>query len=153
MDQNDEDLFGEDNETFTLNIGRCIADKTIPAVIRGLFMELRDHGYTNTGKFFQEMSDIDLDTLNYLAEQTHPESDSTEEESNRAYEVLALFGMALTVGEGRELTMENAEDSLKIAISYIAIESLSRRGLVEAFHENWTMDRDDTSPIVKAKDL
>jgi len=36
-------------------------------------------------------------------------------------------------------------------ISYVTIETLARKNLVEAFHENWSMDMDDTKPIVKAK--
>lgn len=148
---NDEDLIG-DGETFTLNIARCISDNTIPAVIRGLCINLRENGYTNTGKFFAELSDVDLKALSQLADHTHPESECTDEESDRAYELLTLFGMVLMVGEGRELTMETSETGLKIAISYIAIESLYRAGLVNVFHENWTMDSDDTSPIVQKKD-
>lgn len=123
---NDENLFG-DGETFTPNISRCIADKSIPAVIRGLFTGLRDNSYINTGKFFAELSDIDLDTLSYLAESTHPEADVTEEESDQACAYMTLLGMALLVGEGQELTLESSGNGLRLAIAYTSAESLFRQ--------------------------
>lgn len=139
-------------EYFTLNIERCIADKQIPAVIRQLFVELRDHGYVHVGKFYSELSDIDLDTLTTLAEQTHPEAAITEDEQNTAYEHMALLGMGLLVGEGQELSEENCENSLKLAIAYTAIEGLFRAGLVEVIRDNWSMVGDDKLPLVKLKE-
>lgn len=140
------------NDYYTLNIERCIADKQIPAVIRQLFVELRDHGYAHVGKFYGDLSDIDLDTLTMLSEQTHPESVVTEEEASRAYEYMGLLGMALLVGEGHELSEENCENGLKLAIAYTAIEGLYRQGLVEVMRENWSMIGDDKLPLVKLKD-
>lgn len=140
-----------DGEQFTLNIDKCIADKSMPAVIRETFVHLRDHGYINVGKFFKEMSDLDLDTLQILAEYTHPDAEATEEQTMQGYEYMTLLGMAMLVGEGHELTEEACENSLRVMISYVAIEGLARKNLVEAFHENWSMDMDDTKPIVKAK--
>ncbi len=139
-------------EYFTLNIERCIADKQVPAVIRQLFIELRDHGYVHVGKFYGELSDIDLDTLTTLAEQTHPEAVVTQEEQDRAYEHMALLGMALLVGEGQELNEETCENSLKLVIAYTAIEGLFRAGLVEVIRDNWSMVGDEKLPLVKLKD-
>jgi len=140
-----------DGEQFTLNIEKCIADKSMPAVIRETFVHLRDHGYINVGKFFKEMSDLDLDTLQMLAEFTHPDVDATEEQTQQGYEYMTLLGLAMLVGEGHELTEQACENSLRVMISYVTIETLARKNLVEAFHENWSMDMDDTKPIVKAK--
>lgn len=148
----DKNAFGDD-DTFTFNISQCIADKSIPSVIRSLFIELRDHSYINTGKFFAELNAIDLDTLSYLAENTHPDADVSEEESDQAYEYMTLLGMALLVGEGQELTMESSEIGLRLAITFTTIESLYRQGLVDVFHENWTMDQHCNKPIVAKKDL
>lgn len=141
------------NEYYTLNIEKCINDKTLPTVLRMLFVELRDCGYVHVGKFFGEMSRADLDTLRMLADYTHPDNeDVTEEEEKMGYETMALLGMALMTGEGHELSEENCENGLKLALSYTAIETLYREGLVEVFRDNWSMVGDDTMPIVKLKD-
>ena len=140
-----------DGEQFTLNIDNCIADKSMPAVVREASVNLRDYAYINVGRFFKEMSDIDLDTLQSLAEHTHPDAESTDEQIQQAFECMTLLGLAMLVGEGHDLTEQACESSLRVMISYVTIESLARKNLVEAFHENWSMDMDDTKPIVKAK--
>lgn len=142
-----------EKELFTLNVDRCIADKSIPAVIRNLFVELRDKGYVHVGNFFKDLTDIDLETLKELAESTHPEATNvTDEQVENAYEHMALLGMALMVGEGCELSIDNCELGLKLAITYTTVEGLFRRNLVEVIHENWSMDGDGTLPVVKRKD-
>ena len=143
----------ESEDTFTLNIDRCIADKSNPAVIRELFKQLHDHGYINVGKYFAEMSDIDLDMLTDLADHTHPDAvgESSPDEIAQAMETITLIGMALTVGEGGVLTETACEQGLKLAISYIAIESLYRKGVVNVFRENWSMTDDGSKPIVELR--
>jgi hypothetical protein len=140
-------------DTFTLNIDRCIADKSNPAVIRELFKQLRDDGYINVGKYFAEMSDIDLDMLTEIADHTHPDAvgESTPEQITQSMETMALMGMALTVGEGGVLSESACEQGLKLTITYIAIESLYRRGIVNVFRENWSMTEEGNKPIVEMR--
>lgn len=140
-----------DQETFTLNIANCIQDKSLPAVLRLLLTELRDNGYVNTGQFFQTISVPDLDMLSVLADYTQEDEEITEEESTMGFEHLALLGMALCVGEGIEMSAQSAADVLKLTITFIAIEGLHRKGLVEAMHENWSMDVGSNVPIVSKK--
>lgn len=141
------------DDTFTLNIDRCIADKSNPAVIRELFKQLRDDGYINIGKYFAEMSDLDLDMLTEIADHTHHEAvgESTPDQIAQSMETMALIGMALTVGEGGTLTEEACEQGLKLAITYIALEGLFRKGLVNVFRENWSMTEDSSKPIVELR--
>lgn len=142
-----------EKELFTLNVDRCIADKSIPAVIRNLFVELRDKGYVHVGNFFKDLTDVDLSTLRDLAESTHPEAEGlTDDQVQSAYEHMALLGMALMVGEGCDLSPDNCELGMKLAITYTTVESLFRKDLVEVIHENWTMDGDGSLPVVKRKD-
>jgi hypothetical protein len=138
---------------FTLNIERCINDKSQPAVIRQLFMQLRDDGYINTGKYFAELSTIDLQTLSDLADCTHPDAvdELPVEQIDEGFEAMTLVGMALMVGEGGMLSEESCEAALKLAISYTAIETLYRNGLVNVFRENWTMAEDTGKPIVELR--
>ena len=140
-------------DTFTLNIDRCIADKSNPAVIRELFKQLRDDGYINVGKYFAEMSDLDLDMLTEIADHTHPDAvgESTPDQIAQSMETMALIGMALTVGEGGALTESACEQGLKLAITYIAIESLYRKGVVNVFRENWSMTEEGNKPIVEMR--
>lgn len=140
-------------DTFTLNIDRCIADKSNPAVIRELFKQLRDDGYINVGKYFAELSDLDLDMLTEIADHTHPSAvnESTPEQIEQSIETMALIGMALTVGEGGVLTESACEQGLKLAITFIAIESLYRRGIVNVFRENWSMIEEGNKPIVEMR--
>lgn len=138
---------------FTLNIERCIKDKAQPAVIRQLFTQLRDDGYINVGKYFAELSDMDLQTLTDLADYTYPHAEGlTPEQVNSGYEAMTLVGMALTVGEGGELNEKTCEDGLKMAITYTAIETLFRHGFVNVFRENWTMvDDGGQKPLVELR--
>jgi hypothetical protein len=140
-------------DTFTLNIDRCIADKSNPAVIRELFKQLRDDGYINVGKYFAELSDLDLDMLTEIADHTHPDAvgESTPVQIAQSMETMALIGMALTVGEGGILTESACEQGLKLAITYIAIEGLYRKGLVNVFRENWSMIEEGNKPIVEMR--
>lgn len=143
----------DSDDTFTLNIDRCIADKSNPAVIRELFKQLRDDGYINIGKYFAEMSDIDLNMLTDIADHTHPEAvgESTPDQIEQSMETMALIGMALTVGEGGTLTEEACEQGLKLAITYIALEGLYRKGHVNVFRENWSMTEESSKPIVELR--
>jgi hypothetical protein len=138
---------------FTLNIDRCINDKSRPAVIRELFKQLRDDGYINIGKYFAEISDVDLDMLADMCEHTHPEAvgDSSPEQIERSLESLMLIGLALTVGEGGILTEKSSDTSVRLAILYIVIEGLYRQGLVDVFRENWSMSADDDKPVVQIR--
>lgn len=136
---------------FTLNIDRCINDKSQPAVIRELFTQLRKDGYINVGKYFSELSDIDLQTLSDLSERTHPDTDVSQDEAQVGFEVMALLGMALTVGEGGMLDEKTTEVGLKLVIAYTAIETLYRKGLVNVFRENWSMAEDEGKKIVELR--
>lgn len=141
-----------DEEIYSLNIETCIADRSIPSVIREVFLSLRENGYVNVGSFFKNLSDIDLETLSTLADFTHPDvEDATQEQVDMGYQYMSLLGMALMVGEGFDLSMDNCELGLKLAISYTAIESLHRHGMVNVFYENWSMDSDTNKPIVELK--
>ena len=141
------------DDTFTLNIDRCISDKSNPAVIRELFKQLRDDGYINVGKYFAELSDIDLQLLVDLAEHTHVDASNESDESDisRGVETLALLGMALTVGEGGPLTESACEQGVRLAIAFVSIESLYRKGLVNVFRENWSMIEEGNKPIVELR--
>lgn len=141
------------NDTFTLNIDRCIEEKSNPAVVRDLFKQLRENGYINVGKFFEELSDLDLEMLTDIADRSHPDaaSELTVEQIDQSMEMMVLIGMALTVGEGGVLTEHACAQGSQLAIAFITIEGLYRKGLVNVFRENWSMIEDGNKPIVELR--
>lgn len=137
-----------------LNIPEILADKQLPAVIRSLMIQIRDVGFVNVGKFFQDMSDVDLAAVAQMAEAFALEAAMEEDENefSRATQHLSLMGLALMVGDGEPLVANSLEISLKLTMTYIALEGLSRLGLVRALHDNWSMDLHSTKPIAAAID-
>ena len=147
-----ENLFSNDDDYFVVNIDKCISDKELPAVIRQIFVELKENGYLSVGDFFKGLNSTDLETLRVLAEYTNPAADEyTEDEVNQGYEAMMMLGIGLSLGEGLELSESHCEKAMKGAIIYTTIEALARKDIVDVFRENWSMSLDEDKPIVQRK--
>lgn len=143
-------LIGDPEITgYSLSMKRCANIQGLPAVIRGVFNSVIENGYFIVGEYFADMSDYDIDLLSELAEKIYPEnagyysSDAKED----ALTLLTLFGLGMASGEGLELTDECNDTYIKTAIILITLESLSRKGLVQVYHENWSLGSDNERPI------
>lgn len=142
-----------DDEYMTLNIDKCIADRSRPAVIRSLFVDIRDRCYVTPGEFFGGISDMDLEVLRVYSEQIarlDGHAPSTDEH-HTAYENLGLLSMGLLVGDGLEITEDTSVHALKTTVLLISLEHLARLGMIDVYRDNWSMDPTDVRPIAKGK--
>ena len=138
---------------FILNIDNGIADKRRPAVIRNLFIDIRDRSYVTPGEFFREMSDRDLDVLREYSEMigSLEGADPNTKEHDEACENMSLLGLALCVGDGIELTDDTAVNAIQTAVLFTSLEHLARLGVIDVYRDNWSMDPMDNAMIAKAK--
>ena len=134
-------------QMYIVNIDQCIADKSLPAIVRQLFTDIRAKGYLTAGDFYRDMSQPDLDILRDYVEATAEESERTQEERDKAMEIVTLLALGLTVGEGLSVTEESVMDATRTVILYTSLEQLSRFNMCEVFRENWTMDIHSDAPV------
>lgn len=142
-----------EQENYLINIDNCIADRTLPAVIRNLFVDIRDKGYISVGDFFKDLNDGDLYILRDISEVIVQleGSDAQTKEQDDAYSNIMMLGLGLTVGEGLEIDPNSIDVTMKVTMSLIALECLSRTGHIDVYRENWSMDPDTPGIIAKAK--
>ena len=132
---------------YTIDIDRIISDKRTISCLRNLFSQLKEHGYVTPKTFFNDLSDIDLQTLVELSDLT-VDPKVSHEQAMEAYMQLSTCTIGLLIGEGSEINEQLVQDSFSRLITMIACESLARKGLVTVFRENWEMTGDDEKPWV-----
>lgn len=120
-------------QMFKINLDDCIKHPNVPAVIRSLFIQLKNGDYLSPPKFFQDVSNLDLSILIALAE-------DQLKENEYAIEMLGLLTIALMTGEGITITEEDYIASFSVLPIFIGCEQLKRKGLIDVHYENWTMD-------------
>lgn len=102
-------------------------------VTRLLASEMLRNPYLTVSDFFRNLNEDDLEELMYVSE--HDEDDR--------YGNLILLTEMLTSAEGitideedEDLYMENMTSRMRMFMSFLALESLSRKGLIRLFREN-----------------
>lgn len=142
-----------EQEHYILNIENCIADRTRPAVIRTLFMDIRERGYVTVGEFFKNINDADLDTLRDISETIMDleggEPQTLQEQD--AYSNIVLLSCALLVAEGSEVDPAIFSTAVKVTMSFIALEALARMNMIDVYRENWSMDPESSAILAQAK--
>lgn len=128
-----------DDDMYIVNVDQCIADRSQPAVVRQLFMDIRDKGYVMAGDFYREMPQPDLDTLRQFVEMSENEG-YTQQQQEAAAGVVTLVALGLTVGEGMSVTEKTVIEAARTVVLYTSLEQLARAGLCKVYRENWTMD-------------
>jgi hypothetical protein len=106
-------------------------------------MNIQDTGYVNTGEFFGQMSDADLNMLIGVVECMQEDYEGSEEDKEQAGLIMCLLGIALTLGEGVDITEYTADKSMQAATMLTLLESLYRKGFVEVERKNWSVIEDD----------
>lgn len=131
------------DDIFVVNYSKVIEDKNLLAVTKLLAKDLMHTGYSSVGKFIQSLSDSDLHSL----------LQTGEEECENQYEDLIVISEMLAAGEGCdiEMTKDIACDRLSALIMFLTIETLHRKGLVKAYHENMSFHPDSGDNIVVEK--
>lgn len=140
------------DSAYTMDMDACIADKETLAVIRSVFRDLKEHGYVNIGDFFNSISDSDLIVLLDMAEAIGPTKDEfTVEDQEVALRNLMMLSMALTVGEGEMLVEDTIYKSINSISTYIVLESLYRKGLVDVYRDKWSLTQSNMDTIASLR--
>ena len=139
-----EDEFNEDG-TFSVNLDNIINSRDTLAITKLTAMEAKHEGYLTVGNYLQKLSDIDLHELLDIAESAKDEND------DRVGELL-LIAEILAAGEGLEpAELIEITDRMNAFIMLLNIESLHRKKLIKAIHQNMSLGADAGDRIIAEK--
>jgi hypothetical protein len=128
----------EDNEfeevPFNIRYDNVMKHKDFLPITRILAMDLSVSGYMRPGDFLKKLTDSDVDELLQIAE---------DDENPRLDEILLISEM-LATGEGLEQSknVDGVKHRMNAFCAFLAIEGLSRKGLVKVYHENISFGED-----------
>lgn len=125
-----------------LNFHKIGKHHPYPAVIKLFAREfIEGASYFTVGKWFEELSQPDLDMLIEMSEHF--------EEHGLDGEVIFLLGEMLTAAEGVEiLDLESAKKRVGHFITLLICESLYRKGNVEIDHTSFSFDEEEMKNVV-----
>jgi hypothetical protein len=137
----------EDNEfedgPIVISYDRVIKEKDFLPITRTLAMDLSESGYMRPGDFLKTLTDSDVEALLLITE---------NDENPRLAEILLISEM-LATGEGLEQSQDadGVKNRMNSFCAFLAIEGLSRKGLVKVYHENISFGEDFGNKIVVEK--
>ena len=125
---------------FSVNYDSIIKEKSLLSVTRLLAADLARTPYMSIGDFFKNTSDADVQQLVTVIE-------AGEQHEN--FGDLMLISMMLAAAEGCEgSNLDEYAIHVNQFSGFVIIESLSRKGLVQAFRENMSFGDDYKHAII-----
>ena len=125
--------------TYSVVLDKVVKDKGLMNVTRLLAAEMMSNPYLTVSDFFSGLNDEDIDIL----------TEVSENDEDERYGDLILLTEMLTTAEGisideddEEAYVENVTHRLRAFISFLALESLERKGLVRIYRENMSFGED-----------
>lgn len=142
MNERIEDNDFEDGP-IVISYDNVMKEKDFLPITRTLAMDLSESGYMRPGDFLKALTDSDVDALLKIAD---------NEENPRLSEILLISEM-LATGEGLEQSQDADGITLRMNsfCGFLAIEGLSRKGLVKVYHENISFGEDFGNKIIVEK--
>ena len=134
------------SDEMTINYAEVTKSKDLLAVTRLLAADLIARPYMSVGDYMKSISDSDLAQLIEIS----------EDDENPRYEDLILISEMLAAAEGLPGTfdLEDVQKRIATLISFLVIESLARKNLVDVYRENFSFGEDMGGKIVvKKKDV
>jgi hypothetical protein len=134
----------EDNEfeevPFNIRYDNVMKQKDFLPITRTLAMDLSESSYIRPGDFLKALTDSDVNVLLKIAE---------DEENPRLEEILLISEM-LATGEGLEQSKnaDGVRHRMNAFCAFLAIEGLSRKGLVKVYHENISFGEDFGNKLI-----
>ena len=128
-----------------LDYGKIANSPNMLAVTRLLASQLMTESYITVGEFLTKLADSDLKLLVEL----------TDQEDHDHMGDFILMAEMLATGEGCDTSKatEQYSDRTKQFVTFVILESLYRKGLVELKHENLSFHSDmDNKEIVRLKE-
>lgn len=132
----------DETQPFQINFANVLSTKNFMAMTRMLAADLMSTPYMSVGDFMAKLSDEELRTL----------SEISEDEENPRMEELILMCEMLAVAEGLECAnLDLLHERINQFCIFIALESLSRHGLVKLRRENMSFGEDFKDKIIAEK--
>jgi hypothetical protein len=137
------DDFDFEDGPIVISYDNVMRAKDFLPITRTLAMDLSESGYMRPGDFLKALTDADVDALLKVAD---------NEENPRLAEILLISEM-LATGEGLEQSQDadGVTHRMNAFCAFLAIEGLSRKGLVKVYHENISFGEDFGNKIVVEK--
>jgi hypothetical protein len=137
------DDFDFEDGPIVISYDNVMRAKDFLPLTRTLAMDLSESGYMRPGDFLKSLSDADVDALLKVAD---------NDDNPRLAEILLISEM-LATGEGLEQSQDAEGVTLRMNAfcAFLAIEGLSRKGLVKVYHENISFGEDFGNKIVVEK--
>lgn len=135
----------EENTSFYVNYDMVIETKSLLPVTRLLALDLKKNPYMSIGDFLKDMPD------NQLEELLNHTNDLNGE--NSVLGDFIIMSMMLAAAEGLDsyADSDTAQKWANSFISYLALESLHRKGLVKLHRENLSFGDDYKDKIIVEK--
>jgi hypothetical protein len=125
---------------FNIRYDNVMKQKDFLPITRTLAIDLSESGYIRPGDFLKALTDSDVNALLQIAE---------DEENPRLEEILLISEM-LATGEGLEQSKnaDGVRHRMNAFCAFLAIEGLSRKGLVKVYHENISFGEDFGNKLI-----
>lgn len=127
---------------FYVNCEKVSTDKDLLPVTRNLAKKLMETEYLTVGEFFENINDVDLNILLHGSEMT-------DDNPNMLDDIMVL-SMLLCGAEGAN-AVKDENDVMTIVsqfTSFVALESLFRKGLIKLHRENMSFVNDLGNKII-----
>jgi len=133
--------FDDDGE-FSINYKKVLHEESFLPVTRLLAADLMKNQYMPIGDFIKSLSDNSLEQLNEIC----------EDENHPNFEEIILISEMLAAAEGTNIGgTPEVHQRLHLFITWMAIESLKRKGLVKVYYENISFGDDMGEKIIVEK--
>jgi hypothetical protein len=133
MEEFDED---EKVQGFFVICNEVVKDKELLAVTRLLASDLMVKNYLSVGDFLKNITDTDLKTL--------IDGSVIDDDNHELLDDIMLIALMLSNAESSE-EVKSLDDFQRIIsqfISFLAMESLYRKGLIKLYRENMSFSKD-----------
>ena len=151
-----------DEFDFTINYDNIIQHKDCLPVTRLLAADLKANPYMTVGKFVHDLSDIDLGTLNTIAQRNITLPDDLEDLENdppfNEEDIDPLMADIVLIAEmpsrAEGVISESDRDlarTTSMFMYYVMFESLYRKGLIKLHHKNMTFSEDSKHKMIVEK--
>jgi hypothetical protein len=151
--------YKQDSETgeFDINYDNIIKNKECLSITRILAADLQANPYYTVGQFLKNLNDVDLAELNnivncnFKADLDDVDDEEERETDPRMADIVLLAEM---LSRGEDVVSKSDEELLTKVnqfMIFISIESLRRKGMVEAYHSNMTFGDDGNERVIVKK--
>lgn len=142
-----------ENGKFSVNYDQVIASDVHSSIVKMLALQIKQNSYLTVGDFFRNLSKSDLEYLVNAIEEANEMDEEEYMESDKVDDLLLLTMMLSQAEGGEEDGIDDLHNKMNCFCMLTVTTSLHRKGLVDVFYENFSLQQDAGSNIIaKRKD-